>query len=182
MVRASIMLRQALERLFATGHRRVLIPLCGRIPQFAENCRRQVRESALELGVDPEAIVFAESEYSSPEVLAGAMRQHWRKHAPDALIIFDWREYLAASSFLKETSIAIPRDVSVVLLSHNPTMEWHLPALCHFMHPVDEIARVCAKWVAGGKPMVGNGEVMEFRSKWVEGASIADRTKKARPG
>lgn len=181
MVRASIMLRQALERLFATGHRRILIPLCGRIPQFAENCRRQTREYALELGVDPEAVVFAESEYSSPELLAGAMRQHWRRYAPDALIIFDWREYLAASSFLKEASIAIPRDVSVVLLSHNPTMEWHLPTLCHFMHPVEEIARVCAKWVAGGKPMLGNGEVMEFRSKWVEGASIANRTKKARP-
>lgn len=181
MVRASMMLRQVLERLFASGHRRVLIPLCGRIPQFAERCRNEVRECAMELGVGVEAVVFAESEYSSPEVLAGAMRQHWRKQAPDALIIFDWREYLAASSFLAEAGISIPRDVSVVLLSHNPTMDWHLPALCHFMHPVEEIAKACAKWVVGGKAMLGSGRVMEFQPRWVEGASIADRTKKARP-
>lgn len=181
MVRASMMLRQALERLFASGHRRILIPLCGRIPQFAERCRRQTQECAVELGVDPAAIVFAESDYSTPEVLAAAMRQHWRKQAPDALIIFDWREYLAASSFLKEASISIPRDVSVVLLSHNPTMDWHLPALCHFMHPVEEIARSCAKWVISGKATLGNGPFMEFQPRWVDGASIADRTKKARP-
>jgi DNA-binding LacI/PurR family transcriptional regulator len=133
------------------------------------------------MGVDPGAIVFAESDYSSPEVLAGAMRQHWRKLAPDALIIFDWREYLAVSSFLKEASIVIPKDLSVVLLSHNPTMDWHLPSLCHFMHPVEEIARASAKWVISGKPFIGGGQYMEFRPKWADGASIADHTKKARP-
>lgn len=181
MVRVSIMLRQALERLISTGHRRILIPLCGRIPQFAEKCRKQTAECAADLGIDPACVVFAESEYSSPDVIAGALRQQWRKQAPDALIIFDWREYLAASSFLKEAAVSIPADVSVVLLSQNPTMDWHIPLLCHFAHPVEEIARASAKWVLHGKPLPGGGQFMEFNPRWVEGKSIANRTKKARP-
>ncbi len=181
MVKASLMLRQALEKLISSGHRRILIPLCGRIPKFTENCKKQTLECAMELGVDPACVVHAESEYSSPEVLAAAMRQQWRKQAPDALIIFDWREYLAASHFLKEAGISIPNDVSVVLLSHNPTMDWHIPTLCHFMHPVEDIARACAKWALHGKPLPGNPQMLEFRPRWVEGNSIANRTKKARP-
>lgn len=181
MVKASLMLRQALERLITTGHRRILIPLCGRIPKFTEGCKKQTLECAMELGVDPACIVHAESEYSSPEVLAAAMRQQWRKQAPDALIIFDWREYLAASHFLKDASVSIPNDVSVVLLSHNPTMDWHIPTLCHFMHPVEDIARACAKWALNGRPLAGNHHLLEFRPRWVEGNSIANRTKKARP-
>ena len=61
--------------------------------------------------------------------------------------MLDWREFVAASGFFREARVEIPRDLSVVMLSQNPIMDWHSPAITHFEHPVKLMARTVAKWV-----------------------------------
>jgi DNA-binding LacI/PurR family transcriptional regulator len=174
-VRISTMLHYALERLLSLGHRRILLPLCGRAPAFAARCHRVVAEAAVLTKRPREDIVIAETAYARPEVIVDLMRRQWRKDPPDALIMLDSREFLAASGFFREAGIEVPRDLSVVVLSHNPIMDWHLPAIAHFEHPVKLMARTVSKWVTQGRVSYTPEPLMEVRARWVDGQSVLPR-------
>jgi hypothetical protein len=54
-------------------------------------------------------------------------------------------------------------------------MEWHMPRITHFEHPVKPMARMISKWVTeGNKPPAPQGSI-EVRARWVEGESVAAR-------
>lgn len=180
-VRVSPMLGACVDRLFALGHRRILMPLCGRIPAFTAKLKADVAKHLLAAGIAPQCVTIAETNYSSPEVLTDLLRRHWAKQAPDALIFLDLREYFAASSLFAEMRVSIPDDLSVIILSHDDSMDWLQPPLCHFSYPLDAITRAVTKWVTCGGSFIRPGETLEIPSQWVEGKSIANRTKKARP-
>jgi LacI family transcriptional regulator len=174
-VSTSTMLHYALERLLSLGHRRILLPLCGRAPAFAARCHRVVAEAAVLTKRPREDIVIAETAYAGPEVIVDLMRRQWRKDPPDALIMLDSREFLAASGFFREAGVEVPRDLSVVVLSHNPIMDWHLPAITHFEHPVKLMARTVSKWVTQGRVSYTPEPLMEVRARWVDGQSVLHR-------
>ena len=77
---------------------------------------------------------------------------------PTALVVIDWREFDLVSCFLRDRGLAIPGDVSLVLLSDHPSMECFLPALTHIEQvcltrtPVSarstSISRTSPAWVA----------------------------------
>ncbi len=169
-VRVTTMLQDALDRLAARGHHRILLPLCGRAHGLVARCRECL--AAHKMG---NRITIAETPYARPEVLVALLRRHWRKQAPDALIFFDWREFMAASGFFREADLMVPRDVSVVVLSQNATMDWHVPAITHFEHPVNLMARTVSKWVIGQDLPHSAVPMFEVRARWVEGASVAVR-------
>jgi DNA-binding LacI/PurR family transcriptional regulator len=174
-VRVGTMLRHALGHLVGLGHRRIVMPLCGRSPGFVANCRGVAEETMIAAGGGKDGIAIVETAYATPQVVVDLLRRQWRKHAPDALIFLDWREFVAASGYFVEFGIAIPRDVSVVVLSQNATMEWHMPRITHFEHPVKPMARMISKWVTeGNKPPAPQGSI-EVRARWVEGESVAAR-------
>lgn len=171
------MLRQALEHLFQTGHRSVLFPLCERAPGFVKRCKETAAEIAIARRLDAKSVVLPETAYARPEVLVNLLRRHWRKQVPDAVIFLDWREFMAASCFFQEIGIVIPRDLSVVILSQNANMDWHLPYITHFHHPVRSMARIVARWVASGKNAPAIRPGYEVKAKWVEGKSVITRNR-----
>jgi DNA-binding LacI/PurR family transcriptional regulator len=174
-VRVGTMLRHALGHLVGLGHRRIVMPLCGRSPGFVANCRSVAEETMIATGGGKDGIAIVETAYATPQVVVDLLRRQWRKQPPDALIFLDWREFVAASSYFVELGIAIPRDVSVVVLSQNATMAWHMPRITHFEHPVKPMARMISKWVTeGNKPPAPQGSI-EVRARWVEGESVAAR-------
>lgn len=174
-VRISSMLHYALERLLSMGHRRILVPLCGRPPAFVARCHQAVAELSSQTKGRREDIVIAETTYARPEVIVDLLRRQWRKSPPDALIMLDSREFIAASGFFREAGVEIPRDLSVVMLSQNPVMDWHLPAITHFEHPVKLMARTIAKWVTQGRVSYSPEAFMEVRARWVDGQSVRPR-------
>jgi DNA-binding LacI/PurR family transcriptional regulator len=147
-LKVQTMLRQALEHLFSTGHRSVLFPLCERTPVFVKRCRDLAAETAAAWGLEEKTVVLPETAYARPEVLVNLLRRHCRKQVPDAVVFLDWREFMAASCFFNEMGIVIPRDLSVIILSQNANMDWFLPNITHFQHPVRSMAKIIAKWVA----------------------------------
>lgn len=174
-VNITTMLGHAVDRLLATGHRSILLPLCGRGKGITDRCRETGNNSADAARVARECFVIAESSYSRPEVMVDLLRHQWQRRTPDALVFFDSREFLAAASFLHKIGIEIPRDLSVVVLSHNPMMDWHVPAISHFEHPAKLIARTVARWVTDGR-LSGDPEPRtEISARWVEGKSIMER-------
>jgi DNA-binding LacI/PurR family transcriptional regulator len=128
-------------------------------------------------GLSKDCVVVAESNYARPEVIVALLQRHWRKQPPDAIILLDWREFVAASGFFREADLVIPRDLSVVILSQNSIMDWHQPAITHFEHPVKLMARIISKWVTLGSLHYSPEPMIEVRARWVEGASVAERLK-----
>lgn len=175
-IRIRTMLRQTLSHLFESGHRKILMPLCERLPAFVKSCRDVAMETALAAGIDAKCVTLPETSYSRPEVLVNLLRRHWRRQVPDAMVFLDWREFVAASCFFHEAGIVIPRDLSVILLSQNPDMDWHLPSITHLHHPVRTLAKISARWVTSGNSGPAILPVTEVKAKWVEGKSVATRT------
>lgn len=170
------MFRAATRRLLEIGHHSILAPFCGRTEKFVDNCRAAIVETAVAHGVDRNCVQVVDTPYSSPDVVLNLLRKHWPKHRPDALMFVDWREFVAADAFLRANGIEIPRDVSVVVLSHNASMEWHIPPITHFELPVRRLARMAARWVSGGKvPVAGPGGKVIVPGRWVEAGSIGER-------
>jgi DNA-binding LacI/PurR family transcriptional regulator len=170
------MFEAAVERLLASGHDMILVPFCGRPPRLVERCVAGMKRAVAQAGRMKNPLAVIETPYAGPDVMANLLRKHWPLRKPDALIFLDWREFVAGSSILHAHGLAIPRDVSVVILSHNPSMEWHLPRLCHFDLPARKLARSAARWAVTGElgKTTDRGHVM-IPPRWVEGDSVAHR-------
>jgi DNA-binding LacI/PurR family transcriptional regulator len=166
----------AIRRLLESGHRKILVPLCGRPERFAKRCTKAIQDAIVSNSAADDCLVIAESSYSGPDVLVNLLLKHWPWHSPDALVFIDWHEFVAADSFLRAKGLVIPRDVSVIILSHDPSMNWHLPALSHFDLPVRAIARVAARWVNSGRlPKESENKQILIAPRWVEAYSVAAR-------
>ncbi len=174
------MFREAVGRLVETGHRSILASFCERSPGFVSRCTTAMTEALDAAGLDRRTVAVAETPYSRPDVVQSLMRKQWPKHRPDALLFMEWREFVAACAFLKSNGLEIPRDVSVVILSHNSSMEWHIPTITHFELPVRQMARIAATWVTSGRlPKAGPGNAILVAPHWVEAGSMATRKRPA---
>lgn len=175
------MFREAVTRLVEMGHRSILAPFCDRQSGFVADCTRAMMEALEAAGLDRRTVVVAETPYARPDVVRNLLRRQWPRCRPDALLLVDWREFVAACAYLRENGLDIPRDLSVVILSHNSSMEWHIPPITHFELPVKRLAKVAAKWVTGGTlPKGGQGNRILIAPRWVEGGSVAAR--RTKPG
>jgi DNA-binding LacI/PurR family transcriptional regulator len=174
-VSLSTMLKDAAARLLALGHRRILLPLCARLPYIVEKCSR-VANTLNTAGKRLEkSLVIEESRYMGPEVIVNLLRKHWKKDPPDAVIFLDWREFVAASGFFNRAGILIPRDVSVIILSQNTAMEWYSPAISHYEHPVKLMSRSIARWVLDENAKRDPGMFPEVKATWHERQSVITR-------
>ena len=180
-VSVSSMLGDAAGRLFAQGHRRLLFPLFGRAPALVKGAADTAKQVTEAMGIPQKCLVVTESKYSGPEVVINLLRAQWKKEPPDAVIFLDWREFVAAESFFNEAGVSIPRDLSVIVLSQNGTMEWRQPAISHYEHPVNPMARAIAKWVLHGKAGLADKNDHEFPARWVSRESVRPRAGAADP-
>lgn len=174
-VRVITMLRDAASRLFSTGHRRALLPLFARPARMAALCRRTARELYSDSLGFPQRVVIAESRYAAPEITVNLLRQQWLKNPPDALILLDWREFVAASAFLREAGLEIPRDLSVIVLSQDASMDWHLPSLCHYRIPTKKMVKIISKWLEPGATAAP--PFQELQADWVPNDSVFPRVR-----
>jgi DNA-binding LacI/PurR family transcriptional regulator len=177
-VRITELIKEAVERLHLDGHTDILMPLCGRTPEFGKAILSAAHQRLTQLGGKPNRFRLEQSAYSEPKVLLDLLKRAWQKKLPDALILLDWREYVTASCFLKERRIEIPNDLSAILLSFEDQMNWHFPSLAHYRFPSERIAHAIARWALhdAHSGTAGTGNYPKyFRAQWMDGESIAKR-------
>lgn len=152
-VKSSLMVDEALERLIALGHRRIVLPLCERQPSFAEAIKAVVNQRLEAAGVTYVASYHTpESDYITPEVTWRMMEAAFARTAPTALIFLDWKELVTASCLLAKLGVRIPDDVSVVLLNEQMEASWFIPTLACIRFPTKRLADAVVAWVEG-KPL-----------------------------
>ncbi len=173
-VRTSGMVDQALGRLLAAGHRDVCLPLCNRPSALVEGVRAIFRARLGKAGLPflPERHTPL-SNYEGGGVIEAMVSRICRDAVPDAWIFMDWREYLAADCLFRDAGIQVPRDASVVLLSWDPAMDWHRPALAHFELPREKMARAAIEWILGEEDAISPRINRGFEAEWMQGESLA---------
>jgi DNA-binding LacI/PurR family transcriptional regulator len=170
-VRTSRMVERAMDELLVRGHRSVVLPLWNRPDAFRDRLREVMDDKlrAAGAGFEP-ARHMPVSPYDDARTMYGTMAEVWESARPTALLLLDWREFVAVSCFLRDQRIRIPDELSVVVLSHQPTMDCHIPSLAHFEHPVKRMAKTLADWA---RVYPGKAVVKFFEPRWVDGESVA---------
>jgi len=165
------MLKEALERLIALGHRRIVLPLCGRMEATCHKLRK-VFENVFRT----HSIPFSEG-YSTPYVehrepvgLTSALARVWSARPPSALILFSWNEFVATSCFLRKAGLSIPNDVSVIVFEDHVSHDWHDPVITHFRYPTEAAVQKLLRWLRSWRKI--GGSRISLQAEWIEGLSI----------
>ena len=171
-VSGAMAVRTMLDRLFALGHERIWLPLCNRPEAYAARLQQTMHAAFEEQGLQFSSRLHAPtSPYRGRDVIIAMFEQAWQTQRPTALMLHDWREFLAVASVLRREGLDIPKHMSVALISDDPEMEWHKPDLAHFRAPLKRIASVCASWLCS-ESKAFLMPVKYFDLEWIPGGSL----------
>lgn len=167
-VKSAALVEAAIHELLERGHQRLCLPMCNRPPTMLKNIRTVVSKGLRGVGGSAKETIPV-SAYEGGPVIEAMVEQALAERAPTGWIFFDWREFLAASCVFRDRRISIPRDLSAVVLSWDPAMEWYRPAPAHFRQPLERMAKVAVEWVRGEVELDGT---RYFPAEWVAGGSL----------
>ncbi len=136
----------ATRRLLALGHRRIVL-ICGRAwrqPAGGRNATAYTAELA--------AHGIAAGDYSLPDFeptaagLRALFESLFRVTPPTALILESADYAVAAFAFLAQRGLAVPRDVSLVCLYPDASLQWWDPPLARLRHEDALVVRRVVRW------------------------------------
>jgi DNA-binding LacI/PurR family transcriptional regulator/biotin operon repressor len=161
------------SELIQLGHERIWLPLCNRPESYTARLQEIVHNAFEANGLPFSTRMHTPSSpYRGPDVITAMFEQAWSTYRPTAIILHDWREYIAVSSILRREGLDIPKHMSVALIGDDFEIDWHRPKLAHFRAPLGLLANACAKWLTSDDSKhLGRGRV--FKAEWVSGESIA---------
>jgi DNA-binding LacI/PurR family transcriptional regulator len=170
-VRSVDMVAHAVEQLLALGHRELFLPLCNRPPGMVKAVRQAVVQPLRALGVKGHAKDWVPvSPYEGSPVIEAMVLQSLQARSPTGWIFFDWRECLAATCVFRDLGLAVPRDLSVIVLSQDPAMLWYRPVLAHFRQPLEPMAKAAVAWMLDESAAAAG---RSFAAEWHPGESLA---------
>lgn len=159
-------------KLFDAGHSRIVMPMFMRKPNVMVMLRDTVRQVFLERGLP-----YSDN-YHMPEVngetlhdLRETTRALFKLTSPTALVVGNFRHWLAVFSTLSSLGLRVPDDVSLVCLSRSDDMDTVEPAPAHFTYPVNRMIRAILKTL--NRPSSSAEDSRLFPAVWIPGASIA---------
>ena len=127
-VSARAMLRRALDELFERGHRDILLPLAGRLPEFSESMRAAVREFFEEHGLRyVERLHAPLRAEGDADIFREMLVARLRERVPSAILVFDAHELACAQWVLQSQKLSVPDEVSLIALSELPQSGWWAP-------------------------------------------------------
>lgn len=164
-------LRDALARLTALGHWRIVIPLCDRAEPFKRSIRNVTRKAVEATGhVYLQSYHNPESSFKMPDVTWRILEASFAANPPTALVFLDWRELVTAQCYLLRMGLEVPENVSLVLLSFQAEAEWFIPKLFHFRFPIRRFLNVILRWLEREDDLPA---LQPLRADLVEGESVA---------
>ena len=170
------LVRGALRRAFAAGHRRVSFALWRRKPEVAAAMRAWIADEYALVGYrhSPEfdAPVVPER---TPEALHACVRELLRVTPPTALIVSDFPEWLGAFMVLADAGLRVPADLSLVSLCAASEWATATPSQAHFKMPVADMVRHIRRALDNAERGAPPADV-PLEPEWVPGGSLAPPT------
>lgn len=163
---------QALRRLVALGHRRIVM--------LAREERRKPTPGLLERRFleELERLGICTGAYNLPDWENNQRGFHqcldslFRHTPPSALFISEPAIFFAMQQYLAGKRLAVPRDVSLIVLDDHPAFEWFEPEVSHIRNDTRRWVPRVVRWaenVAHGRE--DQRETL-IRAKFVEGGMI----------
>jgi len=177
-VKSSLIAADALARLTALGHQRIILPLCDRKDSF-RLALREVTQQAIEStgGCYVAKYHNPESIYRQPDVIFRILEEAFKTRTPTAFVFIDCDELITALSYFCRIGVRVPDDISLVVLSDSVQLEWFYPSPAHYKFPMRRLVKEMIAWLEDE-----NDEVRRciLPGKFVEGKSIAAPSKECR--
>ena len=163
---------EALRRLVELGHRRIVLLAREerRKPEPGLTERRFLEElERLGMQVGPYNLPDWENDAQS---FRRCLESLFRHSPPTALLFGEPALFFASLQFLSGIGIAVPRDVSMLVLDEHPAFEWFEPQVSHIRTDTRRWVRRVVEWadhVASGQE--DRRETL-IKSEFVEGGTI----------
>ena len=147
------LIRDAIGEFARRGHRHICMPVIGVFPRLQEALGKAMAEEMERAGL-PFDLTWnmPTSNQHDPDVLINILTRVSKVRIPTAFIAMTWSEFVTIQSFLNTRRLAIPDDVSVMVLSTSSALRWVRPHLAHFAHGVGRVARTVRDWIDKGFP------------------------------
>jgi len=137
----------AARHLVEKGHNRILYPIA---PMYRRSKEVQV-DMAMEWGL---SLRRSEIERLMPirkSIEPEAIHAEWRKWfwemEPTAVLVQYHRDLLSLVGFCNKAGIRIPKDLSVISLSWEPSLRWMNPEVTGVEHPVESCVKWATRWL-----------------------------------
>jgi DNA-binding LacI/PurR family transcriptional regulator len=170
-VKASTMVADAMAKLTALGHKRIVIPLCDRTESFKVAIQDVTRKAIESTGSQyVQSYHNPDSDYLTPDVTWRIIESVFSKEAPTAFVLLDWKELVTVHCLMARLGLKIPEDASVILLNEPSEIAWFHPALAHFRYPVRRILLELARWLEDESR---EARAISLAADYVAGDSIA---------
>jgi len=152
----------AAGRLWAAGHRRLLIPIVsGRDLMRTATLERSAASWAREVPrVELEAMFPFQGEWL-PHVLKEFWPRQFARLKPTAVIVKESNEFLSLLSYCNHRNIRIPEDLSVIQLAADPIFSWLDPQPDCFEFPIAAMNQKVAQWLKRRNGREGTFELLE---------------------
>lgn len=162
----------ALARLISLGHRRIILvcPRNWRLPQRSPYVLDFL--GALKAAGIPSGDYNVPDWTETPAGFAALLRSLFAITPPTALIVGDARQALAVTTFLSSRGLRVGHDVSLLVRTPDPTLEWASPTMAHFSFDEDLIVRRVVRRIAGFAKGRGDSEAELFPMTFTDGATI----------
>lgn len=167
-------LEEALDVLIARGHHHISMPVCGVQESLVANIR-----TAFELKMRARGIPFVPNYHTPAEtVRTRDSIRHMLANVidarmPSAIVFIEWIDFVAAIGLLAEHGLFFGRDVTAVILTYDPQIEWFQPQPAHFVLPLRRLERVLNEWLMNPRaPRFRKGGLMLQHCDFHEGAGL----------
>lgn len=167
------MVEEALERLLVLGHRDICLLVSVRTPGFVAKLH-----ATIERVLGRHGIVFVPAwhaplaHHNTPEGLLELLKRRFALGIPSGILAFGRGGLQTVMAFLLSQGIAMPRDVSVVMLGDSKDIEWVKPDVACFDFRWPRIVSFIVRWLNAGKKGEERYKQVSLKPAWVEGKSL----------
>jgi DNA-binding LacI/PurR family transcriptional regulator len=148
--------RHLVARLTSLGHRRIMFPTYGWDQAIWLTLTENLRLIGLKKTVNETwndwCPQFAER---FPDVCEGYWQKAFARMRPTAVVVFEDALLLSLYTYCSSRKIAIPDDLTVVLLNYNELFEWLRPQPMMMRFPLKAAVSHFQQWLDGGLKPVG---------------------------
>ncbi len=158
-------------RLMQLGHRRLVL-ICGR--SWRQPLGRSIMAYTAVLaqhGITADDYHIPDFE-PTPAGLNALFTSLFRVTPPTALILESGDYSIAALAFLTQRGLAVPRDVSLVCLHPDASMQWCHPPMARLQHDDNAVARHVIRWCRAVARGHVDRESKLFPAEFDEGGTI----------
>lgn len=163
------MVSQAVVRLRAQGHQRIMMPDEGRGVMFRQSVLAAMKRSWGEDSCKTDnALCCPEFSELEPEAWQRYWQDSLRRARPTAVIVHKETSFFSLLSYCFGRKLRIPEDLSVICLAASENLLWCHPVPDHVTFPKAKALTHFRRWIRGGFKATG---FALLPVKFVEGSS-----------